>query len=298
MNNVSKYVIRVLPGLLFLISAAAKLLDMDSFEIYLFSFGFVSLETAYYTARLVVCAEFSTGLLLLTNLYKTIPVVLASALTAVFSIFLIWMKANGNDGNCHCFGEFIDLNPIQSLLKNGIILILLALSANCKPFKCRFKKSVLLLSVILPIAVTFIASPPDCWYYDKFSRHTDINEDIFHEAISSGELPSNILDGEHIVCFYSLKCEFCRMSAEKIATLRYRDEFSEAPVTILFGRGSNSSDPSSFFGDTGLHPDNWEFIDPSLFLKITKGEMPLILILNDGIITAKYSYRDLHSNKY
>ena len=60
-----KYVFRALLGILFLFSATAKLIGIDAFEIYLFSFGWFSLGTAFLLARLVIVAEYVLGLLLL-----------------------------------------------------------------------------------------------------------------------------------------------------------------------------------------------------------------------------------------
>jgi len=292
-KNILKYVIRALPGLLFLVSATLKLLDMDSFEIYLFSFGFLSLETSFLLARILIAAEYVIGVLLIVNIDRWFSIFCGLLLTIFFSGFLIWLVIRGNNDNCHCFGEFIDLNPLQSLVKNGVLAAFLLLGAATRPFRCRRKWIIYCAAIIIPTAATFILSPPDNWYYENYGKSTTVNEDAFRSALDDGSIPSGILEGEHVVCFYSLKCEFCRMSAKKIATLRQRGEFPAYPVTVLFGKGKDPADLSEFINDTGLEPDSWQFIDPSLFLKITNGEMPLILILQDGVITKKYCYRDI-----
>ena len=61
-----KYVFRALSGILFLLSATAKLVGIDAFEIYLFSFGWFSLGSAF---LLLVCTLgfTATALFLLFN---------------------------------------------------------------------------------------------------------------------------------------------------------------------------------------------------------------------------------------
>ena len=112
-----KYVFRVLPGILFLFSATAKLIGIDAFEIYLFSFGWFSLGTAYLLARLVIAAEYTLGLLLIANLCPKTAWWGSVAMLAVFSVFLGWLALSGNRENCNCFGELVNLNPLQSLGK-------------------------------------------------------------------------------------------------------------------------------------------------------------------------------------
>ena len=82
-----------------------------------------------------------------------------------------------------------------------------------------------------------------------------------------------------------------------MAVLRKRGEFSESPVSVAFGGDDTPErreEARKYLEETGLVCEGCFFISPSTFLKITNGQMPLILILKDGVVTAKYSYRDLH----
>ena len=60
MSNASKVlalVLRVLLAALFLISSIAKLMAVDDFESYIFSYGFLPLNVSYVAARLCIVAE-------------------------------------------------------------------------------------------------------------------------------------------------------------------------------------------------------------------------------------------------
>ena len=49
--------LRVLLAAIFMVSAVAKLVAIDDFELYVFSFGFFSLDCSYILARLCIGAE-------------------------------------------------------------------------------------------------------------------------------------------------------------------------------------------------------------------------------------------------
>lgn len=56
--------LRVFLAALFLVSAVAKLLAIDDFELYIFSYGFLSLNVSYLAARLCIAAECWLGLMI------------------------------------------------------------------------------------------------------------------------------------------------------------------------------------------------------------------------------------------
>ena len=288
-----KYVFRALLGILFLVSATAKLAGIDAFELYLFSFGWFPLGTAYLLARLVIAAEYTVGVLLIANFWPKLAFWSALAMLAGFSAFLLVLLLKGNADNCHCFGEWVDLNPGQSLLKNAAMLALLLAGAGVAAFRIKRRGLWFVLAAVVPLAAVLIASPPDNWRYDAYAGSGIVNEPAFREAVEQGVIPHSVVEGDHVVCFYSLKCNFCKMSARKLMMLRQRGEFSEAPIVAVIGRGDDT-DPAPFLEETGFRPDEIHFIEPADFLRITNGSMPLILVMRDSSIEEKYNYRNLH----
>lgn len=292
-NNKIQYVFRALLGILFLLSATAKLVGIDAFELYIFGFGWFSLGASYLLARLVIAAEYTLGLLLLANFWPRLAFWGSLALLTAFTVFLIVLAAGGNRENCNCFGEWIDLNPVQSIWKNLGMTALLLLSAGIAPFRLKRKGRWFALAALVPLATVLIVSPPDNWRYDSYTRKDMVNESALREAVENNTLPHTMLEGNHVVCFYSLKCNFCKLSARKLMMLRQRGEWSDAPVIAVFGRGADT-DPAPFLEETGLQPDEIHFIEPAVFLRITNGSMPLILVMQDSSVVAKYNYRNLH----
>lgn len=293
-NNQSfKYVFRVLLGILFLFSATAKLIGIDAFELYLFGFGWFPLGTAYLLARLVIAAEFTLGILLIANFWPRLAFWGSLTLLGGFTVFLIALAVSGNRDNCNCFGELINLNPVQSIWKNVGMLAVLLLSAGIQPFRIRRKGLWFALAAVVPLATVLILSPPDNWRYDSYVGRDMLNEPALREALDQGILPHSVVEGDHVVCFFSLKCNFCRMSARKLMTLRERGDFPDAPIIALIGRGEDT-DTTPFLTETGFRPDEVHFIEPADFLRITNGAMPLILVMHDETVVEKYNYRNLH----
>ena len=293
-NNQSfKYVFRVLLGILFLFSATAKLIGIDAFELYLFGFGWFPLGTAYLLARLVIAAEFTLGILLIANFWPRLAFWGSLALLGGFTVFLVALAIAGNRDNCNCFGELINLNPVQSIWKNIGMLAVLLLSTGVQPFRIRRKGLWFALAAVVPLATVLILSPPDNWRYDSYVGRDMLNEPALREALDQGILPHSVVEGDHVVCFFSLKCNFCRMSARKLMTLRERGDFPDAPIIALIGRGEDT-DTTPFLMETGFRPDEVHFIEPADFLRITNGAMPLILVMHDENVTEKYNYRNLH----
>lgn len=274
-------------------SATAKLIGIDAFELYLFGFGWFPLGTAYLLARLIIAAEFTLGILLIANFWPRLAFWGSLTLLGGFTVFLIALAVSGNRDNCNCFGELINLNPVQSIWKNVGMLAVLLLSAGVQPFRIRRKGLWFALAAVVPLATVLILSPPDNWRYDSYVGRDMLNEPALREALDQGILPHSVVEGDHVVCFFSLKCNFCRMSARKLMTLRERGDFPDAPIIALIGRGEDT-DTTPFLTETGFRPDEVHFIEPADFLRITNGAMPLILVMHDENVAEKYNYRNLH----
>ena len=157
-NNIIKYVFRALLGILFLCSATAKLVGIDAFELYLFGLGIFPLGTSYLLSRLVIAAEYTLGILLIANFYPRLAFWGTLLMLVGFTAFLAVLAATGNRDNCNCFGEWVNLNPVQSIWKNLGMLALLLLSAGIPAFQVKHKPLWLTLACVVPLATVLIVS--------------------------------------------------------------------------------------------------------------------------------------------
>ena len=66
-RSLGKSVLKVLLGLVFIVSAVLKVYDMDRFEIYVYSYHFFSLNLSFLAARAAVILELVLGIGLVSH---------------------------------------------------------------------------------------------------------------------------------------------------------------------------------------------------------------------------------------
>ena len=142
---VIRLILRVLVGTLFVLSAVAKLVAIDDFELYIYSYGWFPLGMSYVVARLCIGWELVLGGLLLTGWWKRLTKTAALLTLVLFSLFLCYAALNGRNESCECMGRWVDLSPAESLVKNGV-LILLVLLGHRRDAACRVSTVVVKIS--------------------------------------------------------------------------------------------------------------------------------------------------------
>lgn len=116
-------------GLVFLLSGIFKLMDPVGTRLIVegyyrfFHVAFLQ-PTALVFGLLLSLAEALTGAALVAGVYRKAAAWSACILLLIFTLvtFLLWIT--GSRMECGCFGEAIHLTPFQSLLKNGVLLLL------------------------------------------------------------------------------------------------------------------------------------------------------------------------------
>ena len=261
---------------------------MEGFELYLFSFGAAGFDLCSVVARFIVIGEFLLGTALACGIYFRTARVLAAIALSGFSLFLLWRVILGDSGSCHCMGDLIDLNPMQSLLKNlGMGLVL----ACCWKSRTRVFRHMNLVSALTAVAATtvvFCITPPDI-YFRKGRISEDLSEERFKPVADSLGLSS----GRKAICFYSASCEHCRHCASKIASIIKRHSLSPDSFPVVFMQTSEKQDSVSYaffleYGEELVLPNS--YLHPFTFLPITNGSMPLVVLFEDGRKVKEYDY--------
>ena len=114
---------RMLLGVLFIVSAVAKLVEIDTFELYIFSYHLLPLTLSFLAARLVIVAEMLCGIGLLANIWKRLVDTCTMAMLVVFTLFLGYSALSGRTDSCHCMGSLIELDPVKSIVKNALLIV-------------------------------------------------------------------------------------------------------------------------------------------------------------------------------
>lgn len=281
-------VLRILLGLFFCVSSVLKLVSVDDFELYIFSFGFATFDLCSLAARLVIIGELILGLGLISGWWHNFVNSVTAVLLVAFSGFLIWRMSVGDEGSCHCFGSLVEMNPVQSLVKNVVALIVLAVAWS-RPSELFNRHKALVavsLSAVVLIAVLAI-NPPDLWFRLTRDESNELNETGFRPYADS----TGVSTGRRIVCFYSINCEHCRHCAAKMAGIIRRNNIPTDSVFCFFMQEYvDMSAPVSLFYEKygeGLHlPFHW--IYPLQFIPITNGSMPLVCLFDNGRLIREY----------
>ena len=286
------YFLKVLLGILFIISAILKIADMDKFEIYVYSYHFFSLNFSFLVARAAIIVEMVLGIGLLSNrLHKLMwwgSVLMLLGYTGLLAYALIL----GRTDNCHCFGNFLQFNPWQSIIKNVVLLTLFALVRKVDEHPLKYKWLALAAVTIGCSVAVFAISPPDN-FTPSYNSQQNLQRDLFQEALQDSPLDSfRLMEGKKVVGFFSSACEYCMMTAQKIDLMRKFYGFPENDILFVF-LGSEEGVHHFYQESESTQYPYIIYEDVKRLLEITNGVFPTVIFMDNGEIIHEYGFRDM-----
>lgn len=100
----------------------AKFIDIDRLYLYIFSFGFLSLNLSIVVGWLATAVELSIGAFLLAQRRLRATSLVTFLMLVGYTLFLGYAQLIGRTDSCHCMGELMPFNPITSILKNCVLI--------------------------------------------------------------------------------------------------------------------------------------------------------------------------------
>ena len=293
-NSLGKSALKVLLGLVFIASAFLKVLDMDKFEIYVYSYHFFSLSFSFIIARLAIILELVLGIGLISHCLHKLMWWGSMAMLVGYSLLLIYALTLGRIDSCHCFGDFLQLDPKQSLIKNGVLMALFLPIFRMESWKTPFRWLILILAIMASSIGVFVASPPD--NLAKMDPNHNLQVEIFDEMLDEAPLDSLHLDeGKQIVCFFSPGCEYCQTAARKLSLMQQFHGFPRERITYLF---MGDEEEVSKFYELSESDRYREVIYPDArMLKAVKGNLPTIVFMENGEVVKECGLRDMQENE-
>jgi len=285
----------MLLGLFFIVSAVAKVVDMDRFEVYIFSYNILSLNLSFLVARLVVVAELLVGIALMANIFKRLTDIAALLMLVAFTMFLGYAALAGREDPCHCMGALVEINPVQSMLKNALLILLLLFAMGAAPWKRNPRWFVWLPLAVAPIVAVFCISAPDNWLFP--AAEEVFNEEEFSTSIASGgDLYGLGLDkGNHVLAFLTPGCQFCKMADEKLTHICRRNNLDSADFVNLVPTTDSTIAPLTPDTSTFLRTS---YLIPSMtFALITYGQRPMVFLLEEGRVVGTCHYRNIDERR-
>jgi len=294
-SNISRLTIRLLLGVLFIGTAVLKLLSIDNFEVYIYSFGLFSYTWTTFFSRLLIFIELMVGISLIMKIYFKQIWWLTMLMMVGFTLFLVYAAIFRNDSNCHCFGDLIELNPTQSIFKNifTIALLLFIRKERSYDYKPLLKKWLVAITLLLSLAIPFILVPMDVIYNKIYSEKDNVNTVAFYESMSDSTFVG-IQSGRYLINYALAGCKYCRLGAEKVTMMIDRHGISHDKLKFIIG-GSDEA-IAKFVEATGTSDyQHWKIPAPQ-FMAITYGKFPLFVFIEDGKVMKVGDFRILDDN--
>ena len=278
-------IISILVGVVFIISAYVKLFPIEILEIAVVETGLIGWTLAPIMARLLIASEFVLGLFLIMNIKPKLVSALTALSLIVFTIYLLAILIfQGKEVNCNCFGLFMVMNPIESIIKN-IVLLLFVCLLYFKNKAINYPKEWLFLAIgtFIFISIPFIVNPP---IFDKSNFSYSIEKPYlmdFSVIYSDSEVEQPKLDlrkGKHLVAFYSYSCQHCIIAAYNLQLIAQRNP----DLSFYFFINGDENDLKTFHNLTKSEHVPHSILLAKPLLILAGNNLPAIFLVNDSYI--------------
>lgn len=290
--TIIKTIIRILIGLMFIVSAILKLVSLDTFEIYIYSLDFFGFVFSGFVARCVIAAELLLGSFLIAKILYKPTWWLTMAMMVVFTLFLVYVALFRNDANCHCMGELVELNPAWSIVKNLVLILLLLLIRKEDNWHFRGTVALGISLLVASVAVPFALFPMDS-FYQIFSREEQkVDMAKFSQFMQDSTAQALQLDrGDYVIGYLASGCKYCKISASKIHTIFQNNQLDSTRLVFMIW-GSEKS-VRGFQEETETQGYRYESINPVEALNIVFGQFPTYVYVHNGQVERVANLRGL-----
>ncbi|HOS01513.1 MAG TPA: hypothetical protein PKZ01_00425 [Candidatus Hydrogenedentes bacterium] len=290
MKTVLRWV-EILVGATFVGAAALKALDMTSFAVQVSAYGIVRdpfwVELAAYGS---VIAETLLGAAMVAGFrFRGLLYPATEAMLLGFSALILYAWRFQGLADCGCFGKYIELAPGPSILKNIVMMGLMAAvwrgwakgfwraaSSAPRAMAARIAVAVICGVIVLGVGVyaTATASPVPA---RSDRSHASSDRPFAQFVFERPERRVDLGEGQFLVAMLSASCEHC------VASVAVLNDFGKMPgmppvVALLMG---SSSEIDAFLLQTA--PEfPWLAIDALTFMTFIGSAPPRFFLVEDG----------------
>lgn len=292
-------------GLVFVLAALLKASDINLFAIQIYGYGLIPEDGKWLLGPLAVFAvgaEMFLGAALMLGLRLAMVTLLAAqAMIVVLSGFIVYGWVFHDLSDCGCFGGFIKMGPVSTLLKNVVLLAIGGVAwigllqrglGSYAPRQAGLKAGVSLfataialgwsvakLDSVAPEALPAVAeteasaegAPPPAAPRGPYAAFTVESEyGTFHLG-----------EGEHLVALLSMTCDHCMEVVPELNAFVYMPEL---PPLVALGLEQNPGEQELFenitFPEFPIHSLGDR---PMLFFSLIGREPPRLVYVVDGM---------------
>ena len=289
--TILKTIIRIGIGAFFIVSAILKLLSIDQFELYIYSFNITNFLLSGLAARAIIAAEILLGILLIAKVKYKAAWWLTLLMLIGFSFLLVYVILFRNDSNCHCMGDLVEIKPSLSLIKNLVAIALMLCIRKEEDYHFRGRIAVLVVAFIAAIVPPFILFPMDNVYNILYKTdNLNYNETEFNALMADSTMQDVSFEkGNYIVGVVSAGCEFCHTGCLKLSEIVSNNQLDSNRVVYMIWGDSTSI--RQFQTETKSDSFRFIHISPVQAIHIVNGQFPTFLFMHDGNVQ---STADLH----
>ena len=291
-------IFRFLLGTLLVYSAYTKYASLNFFEINLVENGIASWTLSPYLSRILIGFEYITGIYLLLGWFLrklTIPLVAFSLIAFNLAMVYLWMTKTGI-ANCGCFGSSIPLTPVESIIKNCILLIFLAVIFKFDglfPFhlNTKFDEKIYWVILVFMCALLFITHPMNTQLAQMDKRTVNYRPplELLYSARQADTPKMDLRKDKWIVAFLSLKCPHCNDLAQKLTSFKTAN--SKLPIYFVLNGDSTRLDSFILNNRIKNIPYN-RFVGAEDVTKLAGNSAPIVFWLDNGIVVKKTKKED------
>ena len=265
--------LRILLGITFLFSAYTKFVGPGFFEITLMDQGLAPDRFfAAQLARFFIGLEFALGILMLLPFYTKKLMLVSLLLLGGFTLHLVYLWSIGDTENCGCFGEMISMTPLESIIKNGILIGISAFVFWKTAYDKRSIKPILLGTGLV------IAS---MWPLLPLPNHSDFPFQKLTQFEYAGRV--DLAAGEKVVAVFNLDCEHCQEATSQLAELAAVSSSFPKLYVLFYQEGSTTV---AEFEELTAFAYPYAFIDMNTFFDLIGNSPPRIYHLKAGKVEA------------
>lgn len=285
-------------GVFFLVSAAAKAFDMDAFGVQISAYNVVKdAGVVRASAWFALVAEVVLGGLLVSGARLGGFTHFASAgMIAVYSGLIVYAWQFHGLTDCGCLGAWITMGPVESLIKNGLLIAAIAFawqgtrhpdSVASPVFMQRRRLAAATLALAVGIIAgvsggkqTTVTAPPNAAPTDGSKPYAQF---VFEADGQSYDLGT----GEYLVAFLNATCEHCKASVPGLNKLM---EMPSLPplVALMMGNEAQLAD----FQQQTQPLFSAHLIPPLLFMEFIGTVPPRLSHIREGVGVRHWDWED------
>lgn len=282
-------------GLLFIISAILKIVEINRFCIQIYAYGVITQkELLPWIATITILIEISLGLLfLLSYPYRKLTLGFNLILLIIFTVLITYGWLFNNLKDCGCFGK-IEMGPVESIIKNLVlILITLFCMFGLKPAEIKINIKHI-LRFYLPLFIVIGITLFFCIYQLQQEQLSTRNSSSAETSVYSSmdiEIDGKKYDlskGQYLIALLSFGCEHCVDEAPKINKYMF---LSELPPVVVLCLEESQEEKEDFLNKVQPQFPIYSLGNKArLFFSLIGKEPPRLVYLKDGKIIKYWDY--------